>query len=169
MPQADESIREPAEVDNWEGYKINKQDGTIAIVTTWDDDAEFKDMHKAFLLLGFSEAQRNELYTLLSFSMICGNIDFEENDKMEAKVKGTEEIEKAARLIQVRRGEARDPTAVTASLSWVVGRRCRGWRGGTRLRRRCRAVAVRAGPGPTWKLASTRSELAPCRHVTVCT
>ena len=84
-------------------YKINKQDGTIAVVTTWDDDAEFKDMHKAFLLLGFSEVQRNELYTLLSFSMSCGNIEFEENDKSESKVASFDELEKSAGLIQAGR------------------------------------------------------------------
>ena len=82
-------------------YNINKQDGTIAIVTTWDDDAEFKDMHKAFLLLGFTEKQRNELYTLLSFSMSCGNIEFEENDKSESKVASFDELEKSAGLIEV--------------------------------------------------------------------
>ena len=35
-------------------------------MTSWNDNAEFKDMHAAFLKLGFSEPQRKELYLVLS-------------------------------------------------------------------------------------------------------
>ena len=37
-----------------------------AQMTSWNDNAEFKDMHAAFLKLGFSEPQRKELYLVLS-------------------------------------------------------------------------------------------------------
>ena len=70
-------------------------------MTTWDDNSEFKDMHKAFLLLGFTEKQREEVYTLLSFGLTCGNVEFVENDKSEAAVESTDELEKASRLIEV--------------------------------------------------------------------
>eukprot|EP00966_Prymnesium_polylepis_P290182 6703433-Prymnesium_polylepis.1 len=93
-------MRAPSEIQKWESYKICKQDGTIAVVTTWDDNSEFKDMHKAFLLLGFTEKQREEVYTLLSFALTCGNIDFVENDKSESAVESTDELEKGSRLIE---------------------------------------------------------------------
>ncbi len=44
--KSSEDIRKPVNVDKWQTYHINSQDGTVAEVTTWDDNAEFKDMHK---------------------------------------------------------------------------------------------------------------------------
>ena len=58
-------------------------------------------MHAAFLLLGFTEILRGELYTMLSFCMTCGNVDFNENDKSESSVKNGDVNEEAAELIQV--------------------------------------------------------------------
>ena len=48
----------------------------VAEVTSWNDQAEFKDMHAALLNLGFSTAQRQECYLLLATVMAIGNIQF---------------------------------------------------------------------------------------------
>jgi myosin heavy subunit len=45
--KAAESIRDPVNIQKWQKYGICQQDGTVAEVTTWDDNAEMKDMHKA--------------------------------------------------------------------------------------------------------------------------
>ena len=45
----------------WQNYKVCSQLGTVAEVTSWNDNAEFKDMHAAYLKLGFSEQQRKEV------------------------------------------------------------------------------------------------------------
>ena len=52
--KSDASIRDPVNCKNWEMYKICSQPGTVAEVTSWNDNAEFKDMHAALLSLGFS-------------------------------------------------------------------------------------------------------------------
>ena len=64
--KGDASIRDPVNIQAWKNYNICSQTGTVAEVNSWNDNAEFKDMHAAFLKLGFSEAQRVELYTMLS-------------------------------------------------------------------------------------------------------
>ena len=46
---------------DWQNYKICSQLGTVAEVTSWNDNAEFKDMHAAYIKLGFSEQQRKEV------------------------------------------------------------------------------------------------------------
>jgi len=94
-------IDESTKLAKWEDFKICKQDGTIAVVTSWDDNAEFKDMHKAYLMLGFTEILRTELYTMLAACLYIGNIEFGENDKSEASVKNLDVNEEASELIQV--------------------------------------------------------------------
>ena len=75
--KSDATIRDPVQCKNWELYKICSQAGTVAEVTSWNDNAEMKDMHAAYLKLGFSEQQRTELYMMLSFCLHLGNVDFE--------------------------------------------------------------------------------------------
>ena len=84
----------------WEDYTICKQAGTVAEVTTWDDKAEFKDMHPALCLLGYSEAERNELYTMLCISLWLGNLKFKE-DGQGSKVTNADVLKKSAELLQV--------------------------------------------------------------------
>ena len=61
--KSDASIRDPVNIQEWKKYNICSQTGTVAEVNSWNDNAEFKDAHAAFIKLGFSEQQRNELYT----------------------------------------------------------------------------------------------------------
>ena len=62
--KASGELRAPIHLANWQSYRACLQKGTVAEVTSWNDEAEFKDMHAALLGLGFSEAQRTELYLL---------------------------------------------------------------------------------------------------------
>merc|ERR1719502_354748 len=100
--KAGPDVRDPVQVVEWQKYKICSQLGTVAEVTSWNDNAEFKDMHAAYLKLGFSEVQRNELYLMLSFCLQLGNVDFEENDAGEGCLITTpEQLELAAEILQV--------------------------------------------------------------------
>ena len=100
--KSDPSIREPVFADVWEKYKICSQLGTVAEVTSWNDNAEFKDMHAAYLKLGFSEQQRKELYMLFSFCLNVGNVDFEDADGAEGSTITTPEVlEQSAEMLQV--------------------------------------------------------------------
>ena len=47
--KAEPSIREPVHIGEWKDYAICFQKGTVETVTTWDDDAEFRDMHAALV------------------------------------------------------------------------------------------------------------------------
>ena len=60
----------------WQDYKINNQKGTIETVETWNDNEEFEAMHEALLKLGFTEEQRDMVYTMFGICMHLGNIDF---------------------------------------------------------------------------------------------
>lgn len=84
---------------SWEDYTICKQAGTVAEVTTWDDKAEFKDMHPALCQLGYSEAERTELYTMLCISLWLGNLKFKEEGQG-SKVTNPDVLKKAAELLQ---------------------------------------------------------------------
>jgi len=100
--KSDATIRDPVQCKNWELYKICSQAGTVAEVTSWNDNAEMKDMHAAYLKLGFSEQQRTELYMMLSFCLHLGNVDFEDNDSGEGCMITTPEtLELAADLLQI--------------------------------------------------------------------
>jgi myosin heavy subunit len=98
-----EAIRDPVFIKNWEKYKICSQPGTVAEVTSWNDNAEMKDMHAAYIKLGFSETQRSELYMLFSFCLQLGNVNFEDDDGGDGCMITTPEVlELASELMQVQ-------------------------------------------------------------------
>ena len=100
--KSDSSIRDEVNIKEWMTYKICSQPGTVAEVNSWNDNAEFKDMHAAYILLGFSQQQRKELYTMISFCLNAGNVEFEDNENGEGCMITTPEtLELAAELIQV--------------------------------------------------------------------
>jgi len=100
--KSDPSIRDPVGIQTWQNYGICSQTGTVAEVNSWNDNAEFKDMHAAFILLGFSEQQRMELYTLVSLCLMLGNVQFEDPEQGEGcLIKTPESLEKAAEMMQV--------------------------------------------------------------------
>ena len=100
--KSDESIRKPIFCEEWGKYGICSQLGTVAEVTSWNDNAEMKDMHAAYLLLGFSEKQRTELYMLFSFCLQIGNVQFEDADGAEGSTITTpEQLELSAEMLQV--------------------------------------------------------------------
>ena len=87
---------------NWENYKICSQLGTIQEMNSWNDNAEFKDMHAAYLKLGYTEAKRQELYMMLSFCMHLGNCEFDDNEAGEGCMITTPEtLEMAAEMMGV--------------------------------------------------------------------
>ena len=55
--KAPSSVKGPLDIGKWQDYKICNQKGTVAEVTTWNDEKEFADMHEALIKLGFSEEQ----------------------------------------------------------------------------------------------------------------
>ena len=100
--KSDSSIQDEVNIKEWMTYKICSQPGTVAEVNPWNDNAEFKDMHAAYILLGFSQQQRKELYTMISFCLNAGNVEFEDNENGEGCMITTPEtLELAAELIQV--------------------------------------------------------------------
>ena len=120
--KADEAVRGPVFCKNWETYNICSQLGTVAEVTSWNDNAEFKDMHAAYLLLGFSEKQRTELYMLFSFCLQLGNVDFEDNDAGEGSVITTpEQLELSAEMVQVKTELQRLTRALLATRRSAMG------------------------------------------------
>ena len=69
---------------------------------SWNDNAEMKDMHAAYIKLGFSEKQRTELYTLVSICLMIGNVQFEDPEIGEGCVITTPEtLEHAAEMMQI--------------------------------------------------------------------
>jgi hypothetical protein len=100
--KAGPEVRDPVNCKEWQQYQICSQLGTVAEVTSWNDNAEFKDMHIAYIKLGFSEQQRTELYMLFSFCLQLGNVNFEENDAGEGCLITTpEQLELSAEMLQV--------------------------------------------------------------------
>lgn len=65
----------------WQSYAMLNQAGTIQEVETWNDAAEFKDMHAAFAKLGFADEERQDVYRILATVMEIGNIQFVPNDE----------------------------------------------------------------------------------------
>jgi myosin heavy subunit len=101
--KADASIRDPVNIKDWKNYRICSQQGTVAEVNSWSDNAEFKDMHAAYIKLGFSEKQRVELYTLISCCLNLGNVEFEDNEDGEGCMITTPEtLELTAEMLQER-------------------------------------------------------------------
>jgi len=99
--KSEASIRDPVFCKDWKEYNICSQLGTIAEMTSWNDNAEMKDMHAAYLKLGFNEAQRQELYMMLSFCLQLGNVNFEDNDAGEGCLITTPEVlELSAEILQ---------------------------------------------------------------------
>jgi hypothetical protein len=74
--KSEKSIRESVGITKWQDYYICNQKGTVAEVTTWNDESEFKDCHAALSKLGFSDVQRTEMYTMLSLCLNLGNLAF---------------------------------------------------------------------------------------------
>ena len=77
--KSDASVRDPVNMQQWKHYNICSQTGTVAEVNSWNDNAEFKDMHAAYIKLGFSEKQRTELYTMVSICLAIGNVQASRN------------------------------------------------------------------------------------------
>ena len=98
--KADEGIREPVHIAEWETYKICKQAGTVAEVTTWNDRAEFADMHSALLKLGFSQTQRQQLYMMYSICLHLGNLDIGPMDQG-STITNADELQRTAAMLQV--------------------------------------------------------------------
>lgn len=65
--KADATIRDHANIKDWKNYRICSQTGTVAEVNSWNDNAEMKDMHAAYILLGFSEV-RTRAHVAISIS-----------------------------------------------------------------------------------------------------
>ena len=84
----------------WQDYTALNQKGTIEKVETWDDQKEFADMHEAYCKLGFTEAQRTELYAMLAFVMTLWNLSFVPG-KEGSDVKNPKVLDEAAKMIQV--------------------------------------------------------------------
>jgi myosin heavy subunit len=101
--KAPESVREPARLGgtSWEAFKLLSQKGTVALVDTVDDVAEFHAMHDALKDLGFSEADRNDMYQLLSLLMHLGNLSFKETGDGGSQVTDMSVLEKCAQLMVV--------------------------------------------------------------------
>ena len=100
--KSDASIRDPVNIQEWKKYNICSQTGTVAEVNSWNDNAEFKDAHAAFIKLGFSEQQRRELYTLVSICLSLGNVQFEDPDVGEGCLITTPEVlELTAEMMQI--------------------------------------------------------------------
>jgi hypothetical protein len=93
-------IREKAGVSKWQDYFICNQKGTVAEVTTWNDEAEFADCHEALFKLGFSEQQREEMYTMLTICLKLGNLTPKES-KDGSQIPDQKLLAECAALIQV--------------------------------------------------------------------
>jgi len=98
--KAPPTVRGSISLTKWQDYKICNQKGTVAEVTTWNDNQEFEDMHAALLKLGFSEEQRLEMYTLLAFVLHLGNVDFKPG-KEGSEVKDPKQLDVCAQMMQV--------------------------------------------------------------------
>ena len=84
----------------WQDYKINNQKGTIETVETWNDNEEFEAMHEALLKLGFTEEQRDMVYTMFGICMHLGNIDFKPG-KEGSEITNPKVLETAAGMLKV--------------------------------------------------------------------
>ena len=69
-------------------------------VTTWNDNAEFKDYHAALLLLGFSEKLRLEMYIMYSICLVVGNVLFKEGSGEGCAIKNPDVVKESAELFQ---------------------------------------------------------------------
>ena len=87
-------------VTKWQDYYICNQKGTVAEVTTWNDESEFADCHEALFKLGFSEEQRTEAYTMLSICLNLGNIKFDAG-KEGSEIKDQKLLQRIADQLQV--------------------------------------------------------------------
>ena len=108
--KASEEVREPVQIGDWESYYICNQKGTVAEVTTWNDKAEFRDMHEALLQLGFSKAQREESYLILSACLHLGNLKMV-SDGQGSSVSNMSELDQTAELLKV------DPPALLSAVT----------------------------------------------------
>lgn len=104
-------VRDPIGLASWQDYAILNQAGTVAEVTTWNDQAEFRDMHAALLKLGFSEKQRSEMYLMLATCCHLGNVSFSSTSSGGSEVSNPAQLAKCAQMLQVN--EASLASAVT--------------------------------------------------------
>jgi myosin heavy subunit len=102
LAKAPAAVRESLGLTKWQDYKICNQKGTVAEVTTWNDAAEFEDMHEALLKVGFTEEARLELYKMLVFVLQLGNLDFKPG-KEGSEAKDPKQVEACAALLQAAR------------------------------------------------------------------
>ena len=95
----------------WENYFILNQKGTVAEVTTWNDEDEFADCHESLFKLGFSNDQRTELYVMLAACLSLGNIKFDAG-KEGSEVKDTKLLSRCAEQLQV------EPTMILDAITF---------------------------------------------------
>ena len=76
LAKGDKAVASSVGITKWQDYYILNQKGTVAEVTTWNDESEFADCHKALNSLGFSDQQRGEAYTMLALCLNLGNLTF---------------------------------------------------------------------------------------------
>jgi len=95
----------------WENYFILNQKGTVAEVTTWNDEEEFADCHESLFKLGFSNDQRTELYVMLAACLSLGNIKFDAG-KEGSEVKDTKLLSRCAEQLQV------EPTMILDAITF---------------------------------------------------
>ena len=112
--KAEPSIRGPVGIGGWQEYHLCSQKGTITEVTTWNDESEFRDMHAALLMLGFSEAQREGLYRMMSICLHVGNISFAAAGQG-SSITNKDELEHVAQLMGV------EPAQLTAAITSRTG------------------------------------------------
>jgi len=76
LTKSPKAVRDSVGLTKWQDYHILNQKGTVAEVTTWNDESEFADCHEALFKLGFSDTQRTEMYTMLALCLNLGNLTF---------------------------------------------------------------------------------------------
>ena len=99
--KAPEDVRSPIGLSKWQDYAILNQKGTVAEVTTWDDKAEFKDMHSALLQLGFTETTRSECYKMLATALALGNVTFAAGKGGDSSVDNPDVLAACAKMLEV--------------------------------------------------------------------
>jgi myosin heavy subunit len=103
LAKAPESVRNPVRLGDksWEAFKLLSQKGTVANVDTVDDVAEFHDVHDALKDLGFTDADRNDMYKLLSLLLHLGNLAFKDTSDGGSVVTDTKVLDLCAELMVV--------------------------------------------------------------------